>query len=204
MANNIDIKDFTLGTARTMKTIETAGVNVPLHAIDQTTPGTTDSVTVKSQAQSATVSFTCGTTAYAAQDVVGAASSNAAVDFVSMGPSGKEILITSASLEIDATAIISGETSYVLHLYNVTPPSAINDSSPFTLGASDRSSYLGNFTLGSPVVLGVTTSTLYVEVNGINKQVKLAGTDLFGYLVSNGAYTPTARVFKITLHTVSV
>lgn len=39
MANNVDIKDFTLGTARTMKTRETTGVNTPLHQVEDSTGG---------------------------------------------------------------------------------------------------------------------------------------------------------------------
>jgi hypothetical protein len=37
MANNVDLKDFTLGTARTMKTRETSSVNTPLHQIEDST-----------------------------------------------------------------------------------------------------------------------------------------------------------------------
>lgn len=173
--------------------------------IDQTTVGTTDSVSVKSQGFSAAVSLTrtADTNAYAANDVLGSATgSTAALTFSSMGPSGKEILITSAALEIDASAVISGETSYRLYLYNVTPPSALGDNAAFDLPSGDRASFLGYVDLGTPVDLG---STLYVETNIINKQVLLSGTSLFGYLVTNGAYTPTsARVHKITLHSVAV
>lgn len=173
--------------------------------IDQTTPGTTDSVSVKSQAFSAAVSLTrtADTNAYAANDILGAATgSTAALTFASIGPSGKEIMITSAALEIDASAIISGETSYRLYLYNGTPPSALGDNAAFDLPSGDRASFLGYVDLGAPVDLG---STLYVEANILNKQVLLSGTSLFGYLVTNGTYTPTsARVHKITLHSVAV
>lgn len=170
--------------------------------IDQTTPGTTDSVSVKNQGFSSAVSVTrpANTTAYAAGDVVGATA--AAITFPSMGPSGKEIMITSAAFEIDAAAIISGETSYRLYLYNVTPPSALADNAAFDIPSGDRASFLGFVDLGTPVDLG---STLYVEGNAINKQLTLSGTSLFGYLVTNGAFTPTsARVHKITLHSVAV
>jgi len=172
--------------------------------IDQTTPGTTDSVSVKSQAYSAAVTLTRtnDTNAYTANDVIGAATgSTAALTFASMGPSGKEIVITSAALEIDITAVVSGMTSFRLYLYNVTPPSALGDNAAFDLPSGDRASYLGYVDLGTPVDLG---STLYVESNGIQKQVKLSGTSLFGYLVTNGAWTPAAStVFVITLHSVA-
>jgi hypothetical protein len=182
-----------------------AGTNIIGNVgIDQTTPGTTDSVSVKSQGFGAAVSLTrtADTNAYAANDVIGSATgSTAALTFANMGPSGKEIMITSVALEIDADAIITGETSYRLYLYNGTPPSALGDNAAFDLPSGDRASFLGYVDLGTPVDLG---STLYVETNGVNKQVTLSGTGLFGYLVTNGAYTPTsARIYKITLHAAS-
>lgn len=146
------------------------------------------------------VSFTrpSNTTAYTANDVVGATA--AALTFPDIGPSQGRIMITSASLEVDVSAIPSGMTSFTLHLYSVTPPSALADNAAFDLPSGDRASYLGSISLQSPATLG---STLYVEVNGINKQLKLAGTSLFGYLVTAGAYTPTSASVKVvTLHSV--
>ena len=143
------------------------------------------------------------TSAYTANDVIGAATgSTAAVEFKNMGPSGARIMITSTQLEIDATAVISGETSYRLHLYNITPPSASGDNAAWDLPSGDRASYLGFIELGTPVDLG---STLYVEQNIVNKQTSLSTQSLWGYLVTIGAYTPTAqRVHKITLHSVAL
>jgi len=143
------------------------------------------------------------TSAYTANDVIGAATgSTAAVEFKNMGPTGARIMITSTQLEIDATAVISGETSYRLHLYNITPPSASGDNAAWDLPAGDRASYLGFLELGTPVDLG---STLYVEQNIVNKQTSLSTQSLWGYLVTIGAYTPTAqRVHKITLHSVAL
>jgi hypothetical protein len=78
----------------------------------------------------------------------------------------------------------------------------LGDNAAFDLPSGDRASFLGYVDLGLPADLG---STLYVETNVVNKQLTLSGTSLFGYLVTNGAYTPTsARVHKITLHSVSV
>lgn len=143
---------------------------------------------------SATVSVTRpnDTTAYGAGDVVGAAA--AALTFPSMGPSAGQVMITSATLEIDVAAVISGQTSYTLQLYSVTPPSALADNAVWDLPAGDRGSYLGSINLGTPIDLG---STLYIEANGINKQVKLAGTSLFAYLTTVGAYTPSALMVHV-------
>jgi hypothetical protein len=144
------------------------------------------------------------TAAYTAGDVLGAATgSTAALTFINMGPAGGgEILITSVSLEIDRAAAISGETSYTLELYYLTPPSALGDNAAFDLPSGDRASYLGSISLGTPVDKG---STLYIKTDGINAQFHLAGTSLFGYLVTVGAYTPaSADVYVITLHSVAV
>ena len=143
------------------------------------------------------------TSAYTANDVIGAATgSTAAVEFKNMGPTGARIMITSTQLEVDASAVISGETSYRLHLYNITPPSASGDNAAWDLPSGDRASYLGFIELGTPVDLG---STLYVEQNIVNKQTSLSTQSLWGYLVTIGAYTPTAqRVHKITLHSVAL
>jgi len=189
---------------RVVLATDSPGVTAP----GQTTMSASLPVTIASDqtnAFSATVALTRtnDTNAYAANDIVGGATgSTAALTFANMGPSGKNIVITSTALLIEASAVIASETSYRLHLYNVTPPSAPGDNAAWDLAPGDRSSYLGFIDLGPPADLG---STLYVEQNSINKQVKLSGTGLFGLLVTNGAYTPTAsRVFDITLYSVAV
>jgi hypothetical protein len=150
---------------------------------------------------------TTDTTGYTANDVIGIGTGSglttagaAALTFTNIGPAaGGEIIITTVKLEIDVTAIPSGMTSFRLYLYNVTPPSALVDNNAWDLPSGDRASYLGYVDLGTVVDLG---STLYVETNGYNKQVTVAsGGSLFGYLVTNGTYTPAASVVKvITLH----
>ena len=147
-------------------------------------------------AYSAEVSHTrpANTTAYTAGDVVGNASGTGAIEFTSMGPSGGRVLLTTASLRVNVASIPSGMTSFRLHLYNVTPPSALADNDAWNLPAGDRASYLGYVDLGSPADFG---DTLYTEVNQLNKQVKLLGTSLFGYLVTNGGYTPTSGATKV-------
>jgi hypothetical protein len=150
------------------------------------------------------VTRTADTSLYTANDVIGSATgSTAALTFANIGPSGGgEVMITSAILEIDASAIISGETSYELKLYSVTPPSALGDNAAWDLPSGDRASYLGKIALGTPADVG---STLLIETDGINKQITLAGANLYAYLVTVGGYTPTsARVYKVTLHTARI
>lgn len=150
-----------------------------------------------------TITRTADTNVYAANDVIGAATgSTACIEFTSMGPSAGRIVITSVSLLINSTGIISGETSYILHLYSVTAPSALGDNAAFDVPSGDQASYLGSINLGTPVDLG---STLYIAQDGINKQIKLAGTSVFAYLVTVGTYTPTSgRVYTVKINAVSL
>jgi hypothetical protein len=154
---------------------------------------------------SVTLTRTADTNAYAANDVLGAATgSTAALTFAGIGPSGGgEVIITTARFEVDKSSIPSGMTSFRLYLYSVTPPSALGDNAAWDLPSGDRASFRGYIDLGAPVDLG---STLYVETLQINKQTTVPpGGSLFGYLVTNGAYTPaSADVHTITLHAVGV
>jgi hypothetical protein len=158
-----------------------------------------------------TVTRGANVTPYTAGDVVGGA-----LDLGALGPSAGAVMITGAQLLLNLTSaatVPSGMTSFRLYLYSVTPPSAYADNAQWGLPTSgitltgDRASYLGFIDLGSPVNLGVSGSfTPYCEANGINKQVRLTGTKLFGYLVTNGGYTPAANseIYTLTMHTVAV
>lgn len=188
----------TSGQALVTATLAAGSAIIGKVGIDHTTPGTTDAVLTR-DSYAAAVSFTrpANTTAYTAGDAVGATA--AAITFPTMGPSAKEVLLTGVSLEIDVTAIPSGMSTFRLHLYNVTPPSALADNAAWDLPAGDRASYLGYIDIPTPIDLG---STLYCEWNGVNKQVTLSGTSIFAYLQTTGAYTPAgnSEVYKATLH----
>jgi hypothetical protein len=144
-------------------------------------------------------SFTPAAAAYSANDVI-----SVAQQFALLGPLiGGPVMITSASLLVAHTAVISGETSYNLHLYNVTPPSAHADNDAWDLPAGDRTAFLGTISLGTPVDIG---SSLWVETNGINKQIYVlgganAGT-VWGELVTVGAFTATAAARTVRLHSI--
>lgn len=187
-------------------------VGTPIMGIDPTTGTayffTVDPSTGKiligpgGSAYSASVSITrtADTNAYAANDVIGAATgSTAAVEFTNMGPSGASVMITGCSLEVDATALVSGEATYRLFLYSATPPSALGDNAAFDLPSGDRSVFLDYIDISTPVDIG---STLFIKMDNLGKQVKLTGTSIFAYLVTVGAFTPaSATVRKVTLHT---
>lgn len=145
------------------------------------------------------------TNAYTANDVVGSATgSTAAVTLANIGPAaGGEVMITSCRFEVDSAALISGEAGYNFYLYNVTPPSALGDNAAFDIPSGDRASYVAKLSFGTPVDEG---STLTIDVDAINKQVTVpSGGSLFAYLVTVGAYTPTAsRVYSGTCHSVGL
>lgn len=136
------------------------------------------------------------TDAYTAGDVVGA--TVAALEFKQIGPAGRDVMINGSTLRIDLSGVPASMTSFTLHLYSVTPPSALADNAAWDLPAGDRSAYLGSIALGTPADVG---STLFIQATGLAKQVKLATDSLFAYLVTAGGYTPTsAATAQITLN----
>lgn len=137
-------------------------------------------------------------TAYDANDVV-----DVAKEFTGVGPtSGGKVFLVGTVIEIRASALISGETSYNLQLYNVTPPSAHADAATWDLPTGDLDAHIATIPLGTPVDLG---STLKLEVDSINKLLTVpAGGSLYGELVTVGAFTGAAVVRKVTLKTVGV
>ena len=132
-----------------------------------------------------TVTRPANTTPYTANDVVGGA-----IDLGVVGPSAGQILIQSSRLEPHIAAVPSGMSYFTLYLYSVTPPSAIADNGAWTLASGDLSAYLGYVNLGTPTLPAASSASLVVEVTNIGKQVLLAGTHLFAYLVTAGGYTP--------------
>lgn len=140
-------------------------------------------------------------TPYTANDVVGGA-----IDLGVMGPSAGQIIITSSLLEPRIAAVPTGMTSFTLYLYSVTPPSAIADNGAWTLASGDLASYLGSIALGTPALPAASSAALIVEQANLGKQVKLAGTHLFGYLVTAGGYTPAgnSEVYELGLQAVAI
>ena len=145
-------------------------------------------------AYSNAATFTPAANSHVAGDVNGGAQ-----EFKGMGPSGGQIMITSATLMINGGS--AEATAWTLHLYSVTPPSATADDGAFDVPAGDRASYLGAVSLGTAVDLG---STQYIETNFINKQIALAGQSLFGYLVNGTTLTPAAVAHVVTLFDVAL
>lgn len=135
-------------------------------------------------------SFTPAAASHVAGDVNGAAA-----EFTNMGPSGERVKITSVALMIEGTA--AEVTAWKLHLYSVTPPSALADDAAFDVPAGDRGFYLGEIDLRTAIDLG---STQYIETHNVDKVVKLTGTSVFAYLVNDTTLTPAAVPHTVTLH----
>jgi hypothetical protein len=163
-------------------------------ALPVTLTGT--SVTTLVQGYSAKTSFTVGTAAVTAGGTIGA-TGNSTLQFAAIAPGSGCIEIRGVQLEFDRAAIVSGETSYRLYLYSAAPGSALSNGTAWSLQSGDRSTFLGYVDLGNVAAIG--SSVVYAEVNNVGKQVKLNSANLFAYLVSNGAYTPTGETVSVTI-----
>ena len=137
--------------------------------------------------------FTPAASAHGIADVVGGAQ-----EFKGLAQStGSGVKIISASLMVaDATLVT---TTWRLHLYSVTPPSALADDAVFDIPSGDRASHLGHVDIAKLVDLG---STLYVQSDNLNKAIRPAGgRNAFGYLVNLAAVTTAAVPHTVTLYT---
>jgi hypothetical protein len=139
---------------------------------------------------SASATFTPAAASHTAGDSVGVAQ-----EFAFGAPSGGTIRIVSATLRINHATIET--TAWRLHMFTVTPPSALADDAAFTLAAADLPSYLGYVDFAQVVDFG---DTQFIETTNIQKQITLAGTSVFGYLVNGTTLTPNAVAHIVTLN----
>ncbi len=149
----------------------------------------------------ASASFTPAAAAYSAADIISVAQ-RFSWTFADSGlaiPTGSLIRVTSAVRKIDQTAVISGETSYTLHNYSVTPPSAQADNAAWTLASADLPSYRGSLALGTPADLG---AACFIKTGGFVEDFELADgvATSFAELVTVGAFTATAVARQVTLY----
>lgn len=144
---------------------------------------------------SGSATFTPAAASHTAGDVNGTAQEFVLRDRDGAAPiAGSHLKIITASLTILGATIET--TAWTLHLYGVTPPSALADDAVFDLPSGDRASYLGSIAIAQIVDLG---STLWIEGNP-GKLMKLSGTSVFGYLVNGTTLTPAAVAHTVTLH----
>ncbi len=139
--------------------------------------------------RSAQATFTPAAASHVAGDVHGGAQ-----EFALDAPTGCLFEITSVAMSIAHATIET--TAWTLHLFSVTPPSALADDAAFVLPEGDRASYLGSVPIAQIVDLG---DTLYIQANAIGKIIRLTGTSVFAYLVNGTTLTPNAAAHVVTL-----
>lgn len=141
--------------------------------------------------KSAAAAFTPAAASHVAGDCHGAAQ-----EFALGAPAGCVFEIQSVSMLIAGATIET--TAWALHLYSVTPPSALADDAAFDIPSGDRASYLGFVTIPQVVDYG---ASLWIESHNIGKRIKLAssGTSVFGYLVNGTTLTPQAVTHTVVL-----
>lgn len=147
----------------------------------------------------ATANFTPAAAAYGAGDLISVAQPFTFA-YLDGRPvvAGSLIRVLTTVMKIDQTAVISGETSYTLPMYSVTPPSAQADNAAWTLASADLPSYRGTIALGTPVDLG---AACYIKTQLTDGQdLNLTVASFYGELVTTGAFTATAVARQVFLY----
>jgi hypothetical protein len=137
---------------------------------------------------------TADTTAYTAGDVIGNATTSIwTFPFTNM-IKGSQFQIVSATLKIANTSVPSGMSSFTLNLYNATPTN-IADNAAYSLASADASKYLGYLDMALPVDKG---DILFSQNSYANfaRSFATASNSLYGFLATNGAFTPTSACIK--------
>jgi hypothetical protein len=151
-----------------------------------------------------TISRPENTTAYTAGDVIGVAAAvaaNAGSAILEFGGVPAYAMIDEVTLQIRLTAVISGMTTFRLHLYS-SSPTAILDNAAWDLPAGDRAAYQGFVDIPTIADLG---STLWSQTTSVNKRIKTTSGVVYGLLQTIGAYTPSsADVHVVTIKVTEV
>ena len=135
--------------------------------------------------------FTPAAGAHGAGDVWGAAT-----EFKGLSTSlGTGVQIISASLLVASAAVLT--TTWRVHLYNVTPPSALADNAVFDIPAGDQAAYLGFVDIAQ---LAPFTSSQFIQSDNLNKSIRSSGYSVYGYLVATSAITAANVAHTVTLH----
>lgn len=130
------------------------------------------------------------TTAYAANDVLGADPASV-IEFAKIAPEGGgTIILLYAATMINAGSTTLGQTR--LHLYS-SAPAAIVDNAAFNLPSGDRSKYLGFVTLAAPIDLG---DTMFSEEDLLRKTILATSSSVFAIAETTSVFTPTASTVQ--------
>jgi hypothetical protein len=152
------------------------------------------------------------TTGYTAGDVVGngigAAAGATLIQFnfptLTSLANGGEFMLTSVELDRLVAGLVSGETTYRLYLYSTPPITALLDNAAFSLAIADSVMFLDVITGITPAV-PTGSAYIYGRIDGINHQYTLKSNIMYGYLVTDGGYTPVANtVLDVTVHGLAV
>ena len=119
-------------------------------------------------------------------------------------PSGALIRILSSVIKIDQSSMLSGETSYSLPLFSVTPPSARADNAAYSPVSGDLAAYRGKLSLGTPVDEGgfCYVKTQYSDLQDFS--LATGKSSLFGELVTAGGATFTAVARQVLLYGIMI
>ena len=136
----------------------------------------------------ATIIRAANTTAYTASatnfDVYGGL-----FQLQNIGEAGKGIFLSYFEISLNLSAVPQGMTSFAVHLYP-TAPTTIADNSIWTIGSDPVLDPVGfnvsmSLAKGGGKVVGV--------IKDLNQLFILTSSSLWGYLVTNGAFTPAAN-----------
>jgi hypothetical protein len=174
-----------------------------LAAIDGNVSNIKDNVDRATAAYRSQASLTRGanTTTYAVNDVM-----FGAFELTNMAANGGFLLISDVRFMMNIAYTPSGIGNLRLFLYSVAPPSAIADNGAFSLPSGDRASLLTpeGISLGTPrLANGGGTLVLSPSIRP-TPLVKLTGSSLFGYIVTEGAWVPQANSETATLTVLGV
>lgn len=145
----------------------------------------------------ATQYFTPAAAAYSAGDVIETAKALTWTTNKGERFDGGPLMIISTSLQVRTTALQSGEASYSVPIYGVTPPSALADNAAWDVPSGDRDAYQRLISLGAPVDLG---STLQIDQDQLNIPINVDPSGLsYAYLQTVGGFTATAVARRLIL-----
>jgi hypothetical protein len=106
-----------------------------------------------------------------------------------IGEAGKGIFLSYFEISLDLSSVPTGMTSFAVHLYP-TAPTNIADNSIWTIGSDPVLDPVG---FNVPMSLAKGGNRVVGVVRDLNQLFVLNSTSLWGYLVTNTAFTPAAN-----------
>ena len=104
--------------------------------------------------------------------------------------SGEQVIISSAMLLFNYTALPTGIGSQTLCLYNSIPTTVLNDNDPWLLPVADVNTFMGEIPLGTPTLAPGTGSVVYVMLENVAYQRKSLTGTIYAYLRQGAGFTP--------------